>query len=149
MGNNVLPFPTGNLEARKRRFEELKSDLADKRADRNEAEADAVYDAAEACEGKVLGPFPTPPDMPGHVVVKRPSPDVLKQFRHTLLLPDTKHGAAELKAKALPSVAYACVAWPSRADFERMIAYQPGISDKVAAAGLKLGEAEEEELGKE
>lgn len=129
--------------------EARETELAKARHARNEAEAEEVFRVAAQNPGcKVVGPFPTSPELPGTVVVGVPDPATMKKFRYTINLPDRDIAAKESKSKALPELALASVLYPSKEKYFQMTEERNGIADKVATAAMMLGEATEAELGK-
>jgi hypothetical protein len=143
-------------------FEEFEKRIAQRKKEqrvvrdqRSLAELATVLEVLEANPGAkrihedngANGRLATPPDLPGFVIVKPPTPMVMKAFRYAANQTQGKT-VDEGRAKAIPQLAYQCVIYPSKELYEKMCEALPGIADAAGTVALALGEGAEEAEGK-
>lgn len=146
--------PAGTLYAEKlakMRAARLPAEQAaeEARRARDVAELDAVFEALSGIEGaswddNVVHLNDTPPNLPGHLVLKRPQPSATKQFKQRLLAGtklDADRGASERRVEANKVYVLNCLAYPSHDRYEELCGFAAGIPESAVKLVHRLADA--------
>lgn len=138
-----------------RRAPALKVDEAARR-ERDVNELDAVYEKLEEIDGSfednVIRVPDAPPEMVGHLVLKRPEPSATAQFKSRLLAGtklDADRGASARRVDANKVYVLNCLAYPTPAQFDELVTFAPGLPESAVKLVHRLAEAGAQDDSKE
>ena len=114
---------------------------------RDTAELDAVFATIDKHDGtwddNVLQVKDAPPELAGHVVLRRPSKAELARYRSIVMranVANPERGALEARAKASGELAQNCVVYPDFDGFQKLTEFAPGVVDNAFVIVMRLAE---------
>lgn len=138
-----------------KRAPKLKADAEARRA-RDVNELDKVFEVLETIDGSwednVVHLNDARPDLPGHLVLRRPEPSATKQYKQRLLAGtklDADRGASERRVEANKVYVLNCLAYPSVELFEQLCTFGPGIPEAAVKLVHRLADAGAQDDAKE